>query len=409
MRVFVTAILMAVLAACTTTPAPEPAPPSPPQPPAETPAPPVTPPVASLKPVTRPVMFSQLPGWGTAALDAGVSAFRRSCARIERRSDTSDFWAKAAWTGKVGEWRGGCAAVGAADDEASARTIIETLFKPVEIISGDGKTKFTGYFEPRYAARKTPEPGFTEPVPKLPSDFVPNGEQPLQRLSDGTTRPYPTRADITAGAVEAIAYAHPTDVFFLQIQGSGRLLFPDGTTLRAAYAGHNGQPYKAAINWLIETGRLPRAKASMQGIREWMDAAGPEEARLFMNQNPRFVFFNAFPEGDPSLGPNGAQSVPLTPLGSMAIDPDIHALGAPMFVETSAPGLGGKWSGLLIAQDTGGAIKGAVRGDLYFGTGFEAGERAGTMNAPGRLWVLLPNAVAARLAPPPNSDRPVAP
>ncbi len=408
MRLFIGAISIALLAACTTTPAPVPAPPAETAPPTSPETPPGSPP-ATLKPVTRPAAFSDLPGWTSAALDAGVSAFRRSCARLERRSDASDFWAKASWTGKVSEWRGGCAAVGAADDEPSARTIIETLFTPVEIISGDGKTKFTGYFEPRYAAKLTPEPGFTEPVPKLPSDFVANGEQPLQRLSDGTTRPYPTRADITAGPVEAIGYAHPTDVFFLQIQGSGRLLFPDGSTLRAAYAGHNGQPYKAAINWLIETGRLPRAKASMQGIREWMDAAGPDEARLFMNQNPRFVFFNAFPEGDPSLGPNGAQSVPLTPLGSMAIDPDIHALGAPMFVETSAPGLGGKWSGLLIAQDTGGAIKGAVRGDLYFGTGFEAGERAGTMNAPGRLWVLLPNAVAARLAAPVDPNRPIAP
>jgi membrane-bound lytic murein transglycosylase A len=116
-----------------------------------------------------------------------------------------------------------------------------------------------------------------------------------------------------------------------------------------------------------------------------------------MNINPRFVFFQSLPEGDPDLGPNGAHNVPLTPLGSMAVDPEFHALGVPMFVQTTAPGLGGDWSGLLIAQDTGGAIKGPVRGDIYFGTGVDAGNRAGTMNAKGRLWVLLPRAVVERM------------
>ena len=135
----------------------------------------------------------------------------------------------------------------------------------------------------------------------------------------------------------------------------------------------------------------------MQGIRAWMNRAGPAETRMAMNQNPRFVFFRAEAEGDPSLGPAGAEGVPLTPLGSMAVDTSLHPLGVPMFVQTTAPGLGGDWSGLLIAQDTGGAIKGPVRGDIYFGTGPEAGERAGTMNAPGRLWVLLPRAVAERM------------
>ncbi len=398
--------LMALAACATTTPAP----PSPaPKPPIETPTPPAPSSPIHYAPATRPAGFNELPGWASRPLTPALNAFRRSCSRFVARADTAYVWNKAAWAGYAADWKPACAALETASDEPSARAVFEALFTPVEVISPDGKTKFTGYFEPRYDARRTPEPGFTEAVPALPSDYVANGDQPLQRLADGTTRPYPTRQEITSGVVAALGYAHPTDVFFLQIQGSGRLKFPDGTTLRAAYAGHNGQPYKAAINWLLETGRLPRSQASMQGIRAWMDRAGPEEARLFMNQNPRFVFFNGSPEGDPDLGPNGAQGLPLTPLGSMAIDPDIHALGAPMFVETTAPGLGGAWSGLLIAQDTGGAIKGAVRGDIYFGTGFDAGERAGTMNAPGRLWVLLPRAVAARLAPAIVSDRPVAP
>ena len=116
-----------------------------------------------------------------------------------------------------------------------------------------------------------------------------------------------------------------------------------------------------------------------------------------MNANPRFVFFNLEPEGDPRLGPKGSFGVPLTPLGSMAVDLDYHAGGVPMFVQTPAPGLGGTWSGMLVSQDTGGAIKGPARGDLYFGTGAQAGASADTVNAPGRLWVLLPRAVAERL------------
>ena len=147
----------------------------------------------------------------------------------------------------------------------------------------------------------------------------------------------------------------------------------------------------------MERGWIARGEANMQGIRAWMARTTPERARQAMNANPRCVFFDLEPEGDPRLGPKGSFGVPLTPLGSMAVDLDIHAGGVPMFVQTTAPGLGGDWSGLLVSQDTGGAIKGAVRGDLYFGTGERAGAGADTVNAPGRLWVLLPTVVAQRL------------
>ncbi len=345
----------------------------------------------------NPATYLQLPGWSTAPLAAPVAAFRRTCDRFTRRAFDAALSLSAPWAGTAGDWQPGCDALNAARDDAAARKIFETQFVPLEIIDREGRDKFTGYFEPRYDARRAPEGVFTEPVLAVPSDFVANGDSPLQRMPDGSTRPYPSRADITARGGTAIAYAHPADVFFLQVQGSGRLTFPDGTTMRAAYAAHNGQPFKSVANWLIETGRITRAEGSMQGIRGWMDRATAAEVREAMNINPRFVFFQALPEGDPNLGPNGAHNVPLTPLGSMAIDPEFHALGVPMFVQTTAPGLGGEWSGLLIAQDTGGAIKGPVRGDIYFGTGVEAGNRAGTMNAKGRLWVLLPRAVAERM------------
>ncbi len=343
------------------------------------------------------VAYGELPGWSSARLMDSVQAFQRSCSKLANRPKNADLSAKATWAGQVGEWQPACAAMARVRDEAGARAAYQSLFTPIEALSPDGNTRFTGYFEPTYEARRTPVPPFTEPVPALPADLIPNGSSPLQRLPDGRTRPYPSREEISRAGITPIAYAHPSDVFFLQIQGSGRLTFPDGSTTRAVYAAHNGHKFMSTANWLIETGRITRGQASMQGIRAWMDRAGPAEARVAMNHNPRYVFFRAEPEGDPSLGPVGAQGVPLTPLASMAVDTDIQPLGMPMFVETSAPGLGGHWSGLLISQDTGGAIKGAVRGDLYFGTGPDAGSRAGTMNAPGRLWVLLPRAVADRL------------
>jgi membrane-bound lytic murein transglycosylase A len=375
--------VLLVLAACQTT----------------QPAPVVIPPPGSVPPPSSsgPVSWNQLPGWNTADLGPALQAFRRTCDRFQLRAHDAAIGRGAPWAGTAGDWAPACTALKAPHDPARTRALMEDQFVPIEIIDREGKDRFTGYFEPMYEARRAPEGVFTEPVMAVPSDFVANGDSPLQRLPDGSTRPYPPRAEITARGGPAIAYAHPADVFFLQVQGSGRLTFPDGTTMRAAYAAHNGQPFKSVANWLIDTGRITRGEGSMQGIRAWMDRSSAAEVREAMNVNPRFVFFQALPEGDPALGPNGAHNVPLTPFGSMAVDPEFHALGVPMFVETSAPGLGGKWSGLLVSQDTGGAIKGPVRGDIYFGTGVDAGNRAGTMNAKGRLWVLLPRAVADRM------------
>lgn len=384
LKIFIPSLFL--LAACQTQPAP-----------IEQRPVPGTPGPAGPMPSANPATYLELPGWSTASLSAPLEAFRRTCDRFSRRAWDAPLSRSADWAGTAQDWQPGCDALIAARDETAARRIFETQFVPLEIIDRDGKDRFTGYFEPRYEARRSPEGVFTEPVFTVPSDFVANGDSPLQRLPDGSTRPYPARADITARGGAAMAYAHPADVFFLQVQGSGRLTFPDGSTLRAAYAAHNGQPFKSVANWLIETGRITRGEGSMQGIRAWMDRSSAAEVREAMNVNKRFVFFQSLPEGDVNLGPNGAHNVPLTPLGSMAVDPEFHALGVPMFVQTTAPGLGGDWSGLLIAQDTGGAIKGPVRGDIYFGTGIEAGNRAGTMNAKGRLWVLLPRAVAERM------------
>lgn len=359
------------------------------------------------RPVRRPVSFDELPGWDVSSMTPAIEAFGRSCVRWQNMPDAAPVSKRASYAGHVGDWRPACAAMDVVQDADSARQVFEALFTPLEVLASADKTRFTGYFEPQIDARRNPVFPYTQAVPGLPDDLIQTDASnigghagstvPAQRQADGSLRAYPPRADIVGNPSNILGYAHPADVFFLQIQGSGRLRFADGSVLRAAYAAHNGQPFKSTANHLINTGKISRGQASMQGIRAWMDSVSREEAQAAMNANPRFVFFRPLDVGDPSLGPVGAQSVPLTPLGSMAIDTGIHALGIPFFVQTTAPGLGGDWSGVLIAQDTGGAIKGRVRGDIYYGTGADAGARAGTQNAPGRMWAFLPRAIAANL------------
>lgn len=368
----------------------------------------VPPPVVQTVPATPPltpwpapptiVAFDALPGWERADLAPGLSALTRSCAVFADRAPEALVSQKAPWAGRYGDWVPACAALDVIADARSARAVIQALFTPVEIVAPDGQSRFTGYFEPTYEASWSPLPPFTEPIPARPDDLIPMGGEVYQILPDGSRRAYPSRAEITRAGVIPLAYARPADVFFLQIQGSGRLVMPDGRTVRAVYAANNGQPFRSTANWLLERGWITRGEASMKGIRAWMGRSDPARVRQAMNANPRFVFFNLEPEGDPRLGPKGSFGVPLTPLGSMAVDREYHAGGVPMFVQTTAPGLGGLWSGLVVSQDTGGAIKGPVRGDLYLGTGAEAGAAADTVNASGRLWVLLPRAVAARIA-----------
>ncbi len=394
---------LSLLSACASSP-----------PPAETPvpAPPGRPVIEMPAPEPAPVWvphvpaaFDALPGWDSADILPGLSALQQSCTVFTGRAPDAYLSSSAPWAGQIEDWLPACAALDVVMDAASGRAVVQALFQPVEILPVGGDSRFTGYFEPVYEARYTPQYPFTEPVPALPSDLVSEGgDNVYQRLPNGSRRPYPSRASITAAGVAPLAYAHPADVFFLQIQGSGKLAFPDGRVMKAVYAAHNGQPFKSTANWLYERGWISSGERSMQGIRAWMDRTTPERQREAMNANPRFVFFTLEQTDETASGPRGAMNVPLTPLGSMAVDRQYHPLGVPVFVKTSAPGLGGDWSGLLVAQDTGGAIKGAVRGDIYFGTGLDAGEKAGTMNAPGRLWVLLPRAVAGRL----NSSGPVA-
>ena len=227
------------------------------------------------------------------------------------------------------------------------------------------------------------------------TDFA--GERIAGRVVDGRLRPYPSRGDIVAGTLagrglEIAWVADPVDAFFLQIQGSGRLALPDGRIVRVGYDGQNGRPYTAIGRVLVEEGALAREAVSMQSIRAWL-AAHPDRAEGVMNANSSYVFFRRL-AGD---GPIGAQGVALTPQRSIAVDPRFVPYSVPVWLDATAPTPDGGAAALrrlMIAQDTGGAIRGPVRGDVFWGAGEDAAAIAGRMNDRGRWWILLPRTLA---------------
>jgi membrane-bound lytic murein transglycosylase A len=221
------------------------------------------------------------------------------------------------------------------------------------------------------------------------------------RLVGKTVVPYGTRAEIERARLpgkELVWVDDPVEAFFLEVQGSGRVQLDDADeTVRIAYADQNGHPYKAIGRWLVEQGELTAAEASAQGIKAWI-VAHPERRQELFNVNPSYIFFREERLPDPSVGPKGALGVPLTPGRSVAIDPSFLPLGAPVFLSTSEPASEVPVQRLMMGQDTGGAIRGAVRADFFFGFGGQAAENAGRMKQRGQLWVLLPRPAMVQAA-----------
>jgi membrane-bound lytic murein transglycosylase A len=281
------------------------------------------------------------------------------------------------------------------------RGFFEKNFTPYRL---GGEGLFTGYYEPEIRGSRLRHDAFQTPVYGLPRDLVRvdlgefspqfKGEHISGRLNGQRLVPYPNRAEIDAQGLASAKILFwcddPVALFFLQIQGSGRVRFDDGAVARIQYAGENGRPYTAIGRVLVAGGRIARDQVSLASIKDWLKA-NPHLARNVMEADQSFVFFQEAPIGDSALGSPGVEKVALTPRGSMAIDLRQNALGAPYYVATDP------LHALLIAQDTGGAIRGAVRGDIFFGFGPNAENAAGGMKAQGRLYVLLPNDVAARL------------
>lgn len=346
--------------------------------------------------------FSDLKGWAESDPRPALAAFQRSCQALAAKPDNE---AMGTYGGTLADWRAPCtAAPKTASDKA--RAFFAIWFAPVAVTAGRVEQgRFTGYYEPEIKGSRTRQGAFQVPVYGKPDDLIQvdlgafrptlAGERLAGRLDGLKLVPYASRADIAAHGLAHAAVLFYTDdkveLFFLHIQGSGRVTFPDGSTARVAYAAQNGQPYTAVGKTLIARG-VPKDGMSLQVIRAWLKAH-PADADAVMNADASYVFFSEAPVGDPALGATGAEGVPLTPKASLAVDTRVHGLGTPFFVAGPAP-LGR----LLVAQDIGGAIRGVIRGDVYFGYGKAAEAEAGTMNHKGRFYALLPKPVVERLA-----------
>jgi membrane-bound lytic murein transglycosylase A len=343
--------------------------------------------------------FAQLPQWNATNTEAALQSFQRSCARLMAKSDT-DPMSGAGYAGTVGDWRSVCAGT-----KGEARTFFEQNFTPFAV--GGGEALFTGYYEPEIRGSRNRQGAFQTPVYGLPSDLVRvdlglfnaklKGEHISGKVDSQRLLPYADRAEINAKGVStapALFYTDdPVAFFFLQIQGSGRVMFDDGASTRIGYAGENGQTYTAIGRTLIADGSLQREEVSLQSIRAWLKA-NPDRAAAVMETNRSYIFFAERPMGDPALGGTGTSGANITPLASLAVDARLHALGAPFYVAADGPD---PVHGVLVAQDTGGAIRGPVRGDIFFGFGAQAERRAGAMKGGGALYVLLPNGLAAKV------------
>jgi membrane-bound lytic murein transglycosylase A len=356
--------------------------------------------------------FAKLDDWAASDPNAALIAFTGSCKRLVKRNDADAFGGISAY-GTVGDWRNVCNA--ALQTPGNGRQFFEAWFEPVMASNrGEEIGLFTGYYEPELNGSRKADGKFTTPLYTRPGDLVAvdlgsfrpslKGERIAGRVDEGRLVPYATRGQIVSsglsGRSNPLVYVDdPIGAFFLQVQGSGRVKFANGEVIRVAYDGQNGHPYTGIGRVLIDRGEVKREDMSMQRIRSWL-LANPAKADALMNENASYVFFKEQPIADPSLGAEGAQSVPLTPEASLAVDLRFHGLGAPMWIDATAPAEAGGnvvFRRLVIAQDTGGAIRGPVRGDVYWGAGARAEEIAGRMAHRGRLVVLLPKAVAARI------------
>ena len=356
------------------------------------------------------VPFEKLPDWRSDQLHQALPALRRSCARLAAQPDARPVGPDGI-AGQVGDWRAACQALAQTpegDDEA-LRALLSDLFRPFLVVAGESdQGLFTGYYEAELKGAQFPGDAYRWPIYRRPADMVTvdlgrfradlEGERLVGRVADGRLVPYFSRAEIDRGALagqnlELLWVDDPADAFFLHVQGSGQVLLPDGRRIRVGFAGSNGLNFYAIGRAMIDEGIVSRQDASAQSIMAWL-RANPEDGRAMMARNPRFIFFREI-HGD---GPVGAQGVALVPGRSLAVDPAFLPLGAPLWLDTTWPGTDRPLRRLVVAQDVGNAIKGPVRGDLFWGAGAPALEQAGRMKQKGRYYLLLPRAVAERRA-----------
>lgn len=349
----------------------------------------------------KSVNFNNLPHWPRVSPQSLV-AFDKSCKRILKRGENTSF-GKLDQAGTYGDWQDACAALPSVDrtnGQAMAR-FFETYFTPYQVLNGNDSTGlFTGYYEASLNGSRVKTDQFNIPLHLRPDDLVMvqlgefrddlKGRRIAGRVIDGKLKPYETREDIVDGQWphnnEVLIWVDSAvDAFFVQIQGSGIVTMQDGSTMRIGYAGQNGHPYYAIGRELIKRGALTKDKVSMQSIRSWLEG-NPRQAAQVMNTNKSYVFFREL-KGE---GPIGGEGIALTAGHSLAIDRSLLPYGAPMWVNIDYPDNKTPIHRLMIAQDTGGAIRGPVRGDVFWGYGERAEYHAGQMKADGQYWIFLP-------------------
>ncbi|CAN5201730.1 murein transglycosylase A [soil metagenome] len=368
-----------------------------PQVPAVAPLPSAVKPVATFKAVS----FASLPGWDKDDLREAWPAFRASCEVLAKKD----------------EWREICTVARDVDQasERAIRTFFESFFLPYQVINPDGTENglVTGYYEPLLRGSRKRGGRFQYPLHRPPEDMLSvdmasvypdlKGMRLRGRLVGNKVVPYFSRGELEqSGALagkELLWVDDPIEAFFLEVQGSGRVQVDDSKeTVRVAYADQNGHPYKSIGRYLVDKGEMTLSQASAQSIKAWF-VAHPSRQQELLHANPSYVFFKEEKVTDPTIGPKGAFGVNLTPQRSIAIDKQFLPLGVPVFLSTTQPNSDAPLQRLMLAQDTGGAIRNAVRADYFWGFGAAAGEQAGRMKQRGMMWILMP-----KMAPPFSSD-----
>ncbi len=349
----------------------------------------------------QPVSFESLPGWGSDDFSTFVTAFEETCERI-LECEPSDPMGSLEEAGTVAEWQLLCRNFMKAP-KGRLRAFFESQTRPYLVTdNGNQQGLFTGYFESSLHGSLDRIGAYQTPLHSRPDDLVMvslgdfrkdlNGRHIAGRVIDGQLQPYESRREIVAGG----EYPHnndvlvwlddPIDAFFVHVQGSGHVELPDGNTMRISHAGRNGHPYHSIGRELIQREEIAEEDMSMQAIRQWL-IANPEQADEVMHTNASYIFFREI-DAD---GPLGAEGVTLTPGRSLAIDHSLLSYGLPIWVDIEAPiESAPPLQRLMVTQDTGSAIRGAVRGDVFWGRGEEAEKLAGGMKSSGRYWVLLP-------------------
>lgn len=355
-----------------------------------------TPPTTTLRAnPLEPVDFAAIAGWKDGEQAAAWPALLASCQALRFRD----------------AWRGVCAKAAEirfpTDEEA--RRFLQEQFVPWRLANPDGALDglVTGYYEPVLRGSRTKSAPFVYPLYAPPDDLLTidlsttnpelRGMRLRGRVEGKRVVPYYSRAEIARGAApvsgkELLWVDDPIEAFFLQVQGSGRVQLATGETLRVGYADQNGHPFQSIGRFLVDRGELKLGETSMQSIKTWA-SANPQRVEDLLDQNPSFVFFRELPLADPGSGPVGAFGVPLTGGRSIAVDTRYVPLGAPVFLATTFPSSPTPLNRLVLAQDSGGAIRNPVRADFFWGSGPEAGAQAGRMRQQGRMWVLLPRGV----------------